>query len=95
MRSVEELAVGQPGRRVVERAALGDVDEPGVVERDRGELAEARQRVDVPAAPAPLACCPIRGRARRRRRPPDVSGTPTTEPKMPDGNVGERPSQVS
>ena len=28
-------------------------------------------------------------------RPPDVSGTPTTEPKMPDGNVGERPSHVS
>ena len=91
----QELAVGQPRRRVVERPALGDIDEPGVVERDGRELAEARQRTDVPAAPAPLRCCPIRDRARRRPVPPDVSGTPTTEPKMPDGNVGERPSHVS
>ncbi len=51
----QELAIGEPGRRVVERPTLGDVDEPGVVERDRRELAEARQRADVPAAPAPRA----------------------------------------
>ena len=40
----QQLAVRQAGGRVVEGAALGDVDEARVVERDRGELGEAGQR---------------------------------------------------
>ena len=37
----QQLAVRQAGHRVVQRAALGRVEQPGVVERDRGELGEA------------------------------------------------------
>ena len=84
----QELAVGQPGRRVVEGPALGDIDEPGVVERDRGELGEAGQGVDVPRGPSADRCARTRDRARRPTRPPEVSGTPTTDPNMPVGSAG-------
>jgi hypothetical protein len=50
----QKLAVGQAGRRVVQGAALGGVDEPGIVERDRGKLGEACQRGDLSLPPAPL-----------------------------------------
>jgi len=50
----QELAVRQAGGRVIEGAPLGGVHEPGVVQGDRGELGEARQRVDLALAPIPF-----------------------------------------
>ncbi len=47
----QELAVRQAGRRVVQGATLGDVDEAGVVEPDRGKLREAGKRLDIAVAP--------------------------------------------
>ncbi len=41
----EQLAVRQPGRRVVERAPLGGIEQARVVERDRGELCEPDEGV--------------------------------------------------
>ena len=50
----EQLPVGQPGRRVVQRTALCDVAQPGVVEGDGRQLAKAGQCLDVTAPPAPV-----------------------------------------
>ena len=74
----QQLAVRQARGRVVQGAALRDVDEPRVVERDRGELGEARSAPRCRAqSEAPRVTARRRGRARRSTRPPDVSGTPT------------------
>ena len=54
IRSVRSSRFGQPGRRVVQRPALGGIHQPGVVERDRGELGEAGQRVDLALAPSSI-----------------------------------------
>ncbi len=53
IRSVRSSRFGEAGGRVVERAALGGVDEPRVVEPDRGELGEVGQGVDLAPAPQP------------------------------------------
>ena len=76
----QQLAVGQAGRRVVQRAALRVVDQPRVVEGDRGELGEARQGIDLARARTAGRCVPdarpitpttsSRPRSAARRRPP-------------------------
>ena len=82
----QELAIGQAGRRVVEGAALGGVDEPGVVEGDRGELREARQRLDLALAPAPLDLA--RGQAKHADHTPRRhQGNPDDGPDRPDGDA--------
>ena len=94
IRSVEQLAVGEAGGRVVQGAALRGVDEPRVVERDRGELGEARQRVDLALAPVALELADARPRT-PTTRPADMSGTPTTAPTEPTSMLVDRPAHAS
>ena len=61
----QELAVREAGGRVVEGAALGRVEQPGVVERDRGELGEADQGVGLARSERAI------GRARGEADDPD------------------------
>ena len=49
----EQLAIGQTRRVVVQGAALRDIDEAGVLEPDRRQSGEARQRFLVPLGPVP------------------------------------------
>ena len=62
----QEVAVRQAGDRVVEGAALGGLEEMGVVEGDRGELGEPAQRGDLAARRTAARSSPTRGRSRRR-----------------------------
>ena len=81
----QQLAVGQAGRRVVERAALRHVEEPRVVERDRGQLGEAGEGVRSRAAPNARSVVPEASPRTPTTRPPEASGTPTTDPNVPVG----------
>ena len=54
----QELAVRQPGRRVVQRPALGGLEEAGVVERDRGELGRSGSGRRSRAGPSARSLCP-------------------------------------
>ena len=59
----QQLAVGEACRRVVERAALGGIEQPRIVEGDRRELGEAHQGVRLARAERPIV---------RPRREPDA-----------------------
>ena len=54
---------------------LGPLEEPGVVERDRRQLAEPRERLDLALARTAARRRPTPGRSRRAPRRPRCSGT--------------------
>ena len=58
----QQLAVGETGRRVVERATQRGIEQPRIVEGDRRELGEAHQGVRLARAERPIV---------RPRREPD------------------------
>ena len=79
----QQLPVGETGRRVVERAALGRIEQPRIVEGDRRELGEARQGVRSRAGRTSDRASPTRARSPRpssRRRSAERRG-PTRVPR--------------
>ena len=91
----QELAVRQAGRRVVQGAALRHVDESRVVERDRGELGEAGQGVDVPPVPATARPFPEARPRTPTTLPPRSAARRRPSRTRPSGASDERPSQAS
>ena len=86
----QQLAVRQPGRRVVEGAALRDVDQPRVVEGDRGELGEPGQRIDLARAPNVRSVEPDARPMTPTTSSPELSGTPTIAPSVRGGTIAGR-----
>ena len=91
----QQLAVGQAGGRVVQGAALGAVDQPRVVEGDRGQLGEAGQGARSRARRTAARPSPEARPMTPTTRPPEVSGTPTTDPNVPVGTSPARPVHAS
>ena len=89
----QELAVRQARGRVVEGAALRDVDETRVVERDRGELGEAGQRLDLALSERP-SDCPEARPITPTTRPPDSGGRRRRRRAVPAGRPGARRPRV-